>query len=368
MRKRDYYEVLGVGREADEAECKRAYRQLAMKYHPDRNPDSKEAEDKFKEASEAYAVLTDPQKRDVYDRFGHDGLAGTAAPGGGIDLSDFPDIFGDLFGDIFGTRRTGRSGARKGEDLQYELALEFKEAIFGCTKEIRIPRSERCERCEGEACEPGTRRVACSACGGRGQVFSQRGFLSVGRTCVRCSGRGQSIPTPCTACNGRGMQRIQVRRKLDIPPGIDNGNRMRLPGEGNSGSRGGPRGDLYVVMHVEEHDLFERDGLSLHCVVRINVAQAALGDSVRVQTLDGDDTVQIKPGAQSGDRIELARKGVPQLRGGARGSLVLHLEVEVPKRLTSGQRRLFEQLRDSLADGPRDSNGKRFWKFRKGRA
>ena len=358
--KRDYYEVLGVGRNADESECKSAYRKLAMKYHPDRNPDSKEAEEKFKEASEAYGVLSDPEKRSRYDQFGHAGLSGN----GGFNASDFPDIFGDFFGDIFGMGRGGRSGARRGDDLQYELDLDFEEAVFGCTKEVRVPRIEECDLCNGTGCEPGTRKVNCGTCGGRGQIYTQQGFFTMSRTCSRCRGTGQIVQKPCSSCNGDGLNRVQRKRRVDIPAGVDEGNRMRLPGEGNSGANGGPRGDLYVLIHVREHKLFRRDEADLHCTVHINVAQAALGAKVSVPTLEGDETHNVKPGTQSGSRLLLRGRGIPKLRGSRRGDLYAHVEVDIPQRLTRDQRKLFEELGQALEGESKQSDGGLFGKFR----
>jgi molecular chaperone DnaJ len=352
---RDYYEVLGVGRGADGGECKRAYRKLAMKYHPDRNPDSKDAEEKFKEASEAYSVLSDPEKRQIYDQYGHEGLS---ARTGGFNTSDFPDIFG--------MGRGGRSGSRRGDDLQYELEIDFEDAVFGCSKEIRIPRTESCERCDGSGCEPGTRRVSCGTCGGRGQVYSQQGFLTMSRTCSRCRGTGQMIQRPCSSCRGSGLEQVQRTRRIDIPAGVDTGNRMRLAGEGNAGSSGGARGDLYVLIHVRRHDVFRREEADLHCRVKINVSQAALGARIKVPTLEGEETHTVRPGTQSGSRLLLRGKGVPKLRGSRRGDLYAHLDVDIPKRLNRDQRALFERLGEALEADPQPADGGFFGKLREG--
>ena len=354
VQKRDYYEVLGVQRGANLEECKRAYRKLAMKFHPDRNPDSPSAEERFKEASEAYGVLSDPEKRNLYDQFGHEGLSRN----GGVNVNDFPDIFGDLFGDLFGTRSRGRSGARSGEDLQYQLEINFEDAVFGCSKEIQVPRTESCDRCNGSGCEPGSRRVTCGTCSGRGQVYSQQGFFTMTRTCSRCSGTGQMIQRPCASCRGNGLQQVQRTRKVDIPAGVDSGIRMRLNGEGNAGINGGPRGDLYVLLSVREHQIFRREDADLHCDVKINVAQAALGSTVTVPTLEGSEVHSIRPGTQSGARLLLRGKGVPRLRGNRRGDLYAHVDVVVPKKLSAEQRKLFEQLGDSLeAERPAADSG-----------
>lgn len=345
--KRDYYEVLGVERGASAEECKRAYRRLAMKFHPDRNPDSKTAEESFKEASEAYGVLSDPEKRQAYDRFGHAGLSGN----GGFNATDFPDIFGDILSDFFGTGSRRRSGASRGDDLQYELEISFEDAVFGCSKELRIPRAESCDRCDGSGCEPGSRRAACGDCGGRGQIHTQQGFFSLSRTCPRCRGAGQVIQQPCSTCRGAGLQQVRRKRNLDIPAGVDDGTQMRLTGEGNAGRNGGPRGDLYVLIRVDEHDVFRRENSDLHCTVRINIAQAALGSPIQVPTLEGGEVHTVKPGTQSGTHLLLRGKGVAQVRGRRRGDLYAHLEVDVPKRLTADQRRLLEELGKTF-DGP----------------
>lgn len=367
MEKRDYYEVLGVGRDADAATCKRAYRKLAMQYHPDRNPDSRDAEEKFKEASEAYSVLSDPDKRARYDQFGHAGLSGN----GGFNGSDLQDIFSEFFGDfgdIFGMGSRRSSRARRGDDLQYELEITFEDAVFGTTKEIRLPRTEACDRCDGSGCEPGSRKGNCGNCGGRGQVVSQQGFFAVSRTCSRCGGTGQVIQQPCQQCQGRGARRTQRNRKVHIPAGIDDGMRLQMSGDGNAGSNGGPSGDLYVLIRVREHEVFERESSDLHCHVKVNVAQAALGAKVSVPTLEGEEVHSIKPGTQSGHRLCLRGKGVPHVRGSQRGDLYAHVDVEVPKRLSREQRELFEQLGASL-EADRTDSGKGFFdKLRDGLA
>lgn len=358
LEKRDYYEVLGVPRGASESECKRAYRKLAMKHHPDRNPGSKEAEEKFKEASEAYSVLSDPEKRQRYDRFGHAGLNSAE----GFGQGNFTDIFGDIFGDLFGTARR-RSSSRRGADLQFELEVSFEDAVFGASREIRIPRLERCERCGGGGAAPGTGPTRCERCGGRGQIETHQGLFSFSRTCPSCRGHGQVIRNPCPECGGRGMQTVHRPRTVQIPPGVEESTQLRLVGEGNASTNGGPRGDLYVSLSVRPHEVFERDGVDLHCVVPINIAQAALGADVTVQTLEGDETVTVRPGTQHGHRLRLRGRGVTRLRHSGRGDLYAHIAVTVPKRLTSRQRELFERLSEEL-DAERPSDRGFFRKLR----
>lgn len=360
--KRDYYEVLGVDRSADSSECKRAYRRLAMKYHPDRNPNSKEAEEKFKEASEAYSVLSDSEKRQIYDQFGHEGLSGRI----GVSPSDFPDIFGDLFGEFFGGGRSARSAARRGDDLEYELEIEFEDAMFGCSKELRIPRTESCGRCHGSGCEPGTRRVTCGQCGGRGQIHTQQGFFTMSRTCSRCGGSGQTIQQRCSSCRGSGIEPIQRKKTISIPAGVDTGNRMRLSGEGNAGRNGGPRGDLYVLLRVRDHEIFRREESDLHCRVKINVAEAALGAKIKVPTLEGEEIHTLRPGTQAGSRLLLRGKGVPKLRGSRRGNLYAHVDVDIPRKLNRDQRELFERLGEALKTDREATEGGFFGKLRDG--
>ena len=345
--KRDYYEVLGVGRDCSAQELKSAYRKLAMKYHPDRNPDAKDAEDKFKEASEAYSVLSDAEKRSRYDRFGHDGLSGNGGfqPG---DFADFSDVVGDFFGDIFGGGGRSRNRARRGSDLQYELEIDFEDAVFGFSTDIQFPRTETCERCNGSGAEAGSRRSTCGSCGGRGQVYYQQGFFSVGRTCSACQGAGQVIRHPCKSCSGAGSQRNQRKLKVNIPPGVDHGTRLRLSGEGESGPNGGPKGDLYVLIHVREHAVFHREKYDLHCRVPVNVAQAALGAEIQAPTLEGEESVKVRPGTESGARYKLRGKGVPHLNSGRRGDLYVHVTVSMPQKLTTEQRKLFKKLGELL--------------------
>ena len=353
MANRDYYEVLGIPRGAGETEIKSAYRKMALKYHPDRNPDDPKAEEKFKEAAEAYSVLSDQQKRAVYDQYGHDGLAG--AGGVGFDpaaFADFADILGDFFGfgDMFGmgAGRRRRGHAQRGADLRYDLEIAFEDAVFGLTTEIKFPRQETCPACSGGGAQPGTKPVTCSACGGRGQVRFQQGFFAISRTCSSCHGAGQVIAHPCARCRGEGRVRVERRLKVNIPPGVDTGNRLRLAGEGEPGLLGGPSGDLYVVLRVKEHPIFEREDTHLHCTIPVNVAQAALGAEIRVPTLEGEETIRLAPGVQTGAQVRLRGKGVPRVNGHGRGDLVVHVNVVTPSRLTREQRRLFEQLLQQL--------------------
>ena len=348
--KRDFYEVLGVDRGAGEDVIKSAYRKLALKYHPDRNPDSSEAEEKFKEAAEAYSVLSDSDRRSRYDRFGHDGLAGVS--GGGFDprdFSDFADIFGDFFGfgDLFGGRQR-RARPRRGTDLQYDLEVDFEDAVFGLSTEIQFPRNEACSECQGSGAAAGSGPRTCSTCSGRGQVYYQQGFSSVGRTCSACRGSGQVIEKPCSTCGGQGQLRKQRKLKVNIPPGVDSGTRLRLGGEGEAGSVGGPPGDLYVVLGVRDHPIFERVENDLHCEVPINVAQAALGAQISVPSLEGPSQLKIPPSVETGRQFRLRNRGVAHVQSGRRGDLVVHIKVVVPSKLTKEQRKYFESLLEVL--------------------
>lgn len=344
---RDYYEILGVSRDAAIAEIKKAYRRLAVQYHPDRNPDDPAAEEKFKEASEAYAILADPEKRARYDRFGHRGVEGEAFTGfDASSFGDFADILGDLFGfgDIFGSRGRGaRSGPRRGRDLQYTMSITLEEAARGVDKTIRIPRLGTCERCSGEGVQAGTSLETCGTCNGAGQVMYRRGFLSVAQTCPSCGGAGRMNRHPCEGCAGRGLVENEVSLKVKVPPGIDTGMRLRLAGEGEGGLRGGPSGDLYVVLAVEEHELFQRDGRDLHLELPVTVFQAMIGARVRVPTILGDEeTVEVADGSQPGDVIRVKGRGMPEVDGVRRGDLHVHLRVVVPRKLSAEQRRLVE--------------------------
>jgi len=349
--KRDYYEVLGVGRDAGEADIKAAYRKLALKFHPDRNPDNPQAEEQFKEASEAYSVLSDPQKRAAYDRYGHAGLQSVANQGFNPDtFADFSDILGDFFGfrDLFGGGGRRRTRAQRGEDVRYDLEISFQEAVFGVHAEIQVPRMEPCDRCSGSGSEPGAGSTTCPTCHGRGEVIYQQSFLSIRRTCTSCNGSGQIIRNPCTTCRGQGYKQVQRKLKVNIPAGVDDGTRVRLSNEGQPGVNGGPAGDLYVFLKVKPHPFFERQEYDLHCTIPINIAQAALGAEIEVPTLDQPQKLKIPEGTQSGSQFRLRHKGVPILNGGGRGDLYVHVEVRVPTRLTREQRKMLEQLRDTL--------------------
>jgi molecular chaperone DnaJ len=349
--KRDYYEILGVGRNVSEQELKSAYRQFALKYHPDRNPGDHNAEEKFKEAAEAYSVLSDPQKRAAYDRYGPAGVSGAASSGFDPNaFADFSDILGDFFGfgDLFGAASgRGRSRATRGEDLRYDLELSFEDAVRGMSVEIQVPHEETCHRCAGKGAEPGD-LVTCSACHGRGQVVYQQGFLSIRRTCPQCGGAGQIGRKACPQCQGRGHTVVEEKLKVNIPAGVDHGTRLRLSGKGQAGDNGGPPGDLYVFIKVEEHPIFERRERDLHCTIPINLAQAALGAEIQVPTLDGSEPLKIPEGTQSGATFRLRHKGVPDVNGHGRGDLYIHVQVQIPSKLTREQRRLFEQLKELL--------------------
>ncbi len=351
MSKRDYYEVLGITRNVSEQELKSAYRQMALKFHPDRNPDNGEAEEKFKEAAEAYSVLSDPQKRAVYDQYGHAGLSRVSSSGFDPNaFADFSDIlgdffgFGDLFGGAGGRRRTR---AQRGDDLRYDLELSFEDAVRGLAVDIQIPRQEVCHRCLGKGAEPGDLST-CSACRGRGEVIYQQGFLSIRRTCAQCGGAGQVARKACPQCRGQGYTTSPDKLKVSIPAGVDNGTRLRLSAKGQAGANGGPPGDLYVFIKVEEHPIFERRDKDLHCTIPVNVAQAALGVQIEVPTLDGSQPLKIPEGTQTGATFRLRHQGVPDVDGHGRGDLFVHVQVTVPPKLTREQRKLFEQLKETL--------------------
>jgi len=342
--------VLGVARGATEQEIKSAYRKLALQFHPDRNPNNPDSEEKFKECSEAYAVLADGEKRAMYDRYGHAGVAGAAGGGVGFDATvfqDFSDIFGDFFGfgDLFGgggSRR--RSRTQRGADLREDITLEFEEAVFGVEKQVTVRRHETCEDCRGSGAAPGKAAATCRSCGGRGQVRYQQGFFSIARTCPTCQGTGSVITDPCPKCKGEG--RVLRQRTVDakIPAGVEDGTRIRFSGLGEGGVHGGGAGDLYVVLHVKEHAFFEREGNNLHCVIPISYTQAALGAEIRVPTLEGEQTLKIPEGTQSESTLRIRGKGVPVLNGHGKGDLFVEVRVQTPAKLTKRQRELLQEL------------------------
>jgi len=345
--RRDYYEVLGVERNASPEAIKKAYRSLAVKNHPDRNPGDKEAEERFKEAAEAYAVLSDAEKRSQYDRFGHAGVG--EHPFGGFDSSvfgDFADVLGNLFGfeGIFGGGGRRRNGPERGSDLRMDMAISFEEMARGIERTVTVPREESCEACRGSGMAPGAKPETCRTCGGRGQVRVSQGFFTMVRPCPGCGGAGQTISDPCPSCRGAG--RVAKRRQLQVkvPAGVENGMRLRLVGEGEAGARGGPTGDLYVVIRVQPHDLFVREEADLHLEEEISAFHAALGTEVEVPTLDGAEKVRVPAGTQPGDTAVLRGKGLPRLRRGGHGNLVVHFKVVVPRKLTAKQRELLHEL------------------------
>src|SRR3954447_8977903 len=353
--KRDYYEVLGVGREAAEADIKAAYRKLARQFHPDHHPDDPTAEDNFKEASEAYSVLSDPQKRAAFDRYGHAGVQG-AAGGAGVDpnaFADFSDILGDFFGGQFGDLFGGGGGRRRnrpqrGEDVRYDLEIAFEDAAFGLSADIQVPRMEPCDHCRATGSEPGSGPSTCPTCHGRGEILYQQSFLSIRRTCSTCNGSGQVIRNPCGKCKGHGYQQVQRKLKINIPAGVDDGTRLRLAHEGQPGGNGGPNGDLFVFLKVKPHAFFERNESDLHCTIPLNIGQAALGADIDVPTLEGSQKLKVPEGTQSGTKFKLRHQGVPHVNGSGRGDLYVHVDVKVPTRLSREQRKLLEQLRDTL--------------------
>ena len=353
MAKRDYYKVLEVARNASEADIKKAYRRLAMKYHPDRNPDDKEAEERFKEAKEAYEVLTDAQRRAIYDQHGHDGIDAARQGGGGGGGADFGDIFGEVFGDIFGGgRRGGRSQVFRGADLRYELELELPQAVFGYTTEIEIPRLMECETCNGSGAAKGHSPVTCEQCQGSGQMRISQGFFQLQQPCNRCRGTGRIVKNPCDTCLGQGRIRRTRKLSVKVPAGVSTGDRIRLGGEGEAGRNGGPPGDLYIEMNVKPHPIFEREGDDLSCEVPVSFATAVLGGAVNVPTLEGEVSLKIPTETQSGRVFRLRDKGVKPVRGGERGDLFCRVVVETPVNLSAEQRELLKKFDQSLrSDG-----------------
>jgi molecular chaperone DnaJ len=342
--KKDYYELLGVNRNASEDDIKKAYRKLALQHHPDRNPGDKQAEEKFKEVSEAYSVLCDPQKRAQYDQFGHAAF-GDGGPFSGADFSGgFEDIFGDIFGEFFGGSSGRRRGRARGEDLRYNLTLKFEEAVSGIEKKIKIPRHGLCETCRGSGAKTGTAPQTCPTCRGRGQVSFQQGFFSVSRTCNQCHGQGTIIKDPCATCGGGGRVRTMHTLSVKIPGGVDTGSRLKLRGEGETGPAGGAPGDLYVVIHVEPHPIFVRDNLDIVCDVPISFTQAALGAEIDVPTLEGKVKMKIPPGTQSGKVFRMKGKGIKDFQGYHQGDQHVRVTVETPTRLTAKQKDLLKEF------------------------
>ena len=365
MAKRDYYDVLGVAKNASDDELKKAYRKLAMKYHPDRNPDSKEAEEKFKEAKEAYEVLGDEQKRAAYDRYGHAGVDPNAAGMGGGMGGGFADAFGDIFGEIFGGgggRRGGGPQVYRGADLKYALEITLEQAAAGFDTEIRVPSWENCDTCHGSGAKPGTSPKTCPTCNGQGTVHMRQGFFSIQQTCPNCHGTGKIIPEPCPSCNGAGRIKRQKTLEVKIPAGINEGMRIRSSGNGEPGPNGGPPGDLYIEIRVKQHDIFERDGDDLHCTVPVPMTLAALGGSIEVPTLGGKVEIELPEGTQHGKTFRLRGKGIKGIRSSYPGDLYAHITLETPIKLTEHQRKLLKELDESLRKGgDRHSPNSKSW-------
>ena len=372
MAKRDYYDILGVPRNAGEDDIKKAYRKLAMKYHPDRNQgdEAKKAEEKFKEAKEAYEMLTDPQKRAAYDQFGHAGVdpnmggRGGAGPEG---FGGFAEAFGDIFGDIFGGAAGGRRGGGgqqvyRGNDLSYAMEITLEEAARGKDTQIRIPSWDNCETCHGTGAKPGTSPKTCTTCSGSGTVHMRQGFFSIQQTCPNCRGTGKIIPEPCTTCNGAGKIKKQKTLEVKIPAGINEGMRIRSAGNGEPGTNGGPSGDLYIEIRVKQHDIFERDGDDLHCTVPVGLTTAALGGTIEVPTLGGNAEIELPEGTQHGKTFRLRGKGIKGIRSSYPGDLYAHVAVETPVKLTEHQRKLLKELDESLRKGgERHSPNEKSW-------
>jgi molecular chaperone DnaJ len=357
MSKRDFYEILGVAKNASDDELKKAYRKAAMKYHPDRNPDNKEAEEKFKEVKQAYEMLSDPQKRAAYDQYGHAGVDPNMGGGAGAQgFGGFADAFGDIFGDIFGQQaggRGGRSGPQvyRGADLRYSMEITLDQAAHGYDTQIRVPGWIECDVCHGHGAKPGTKAQTCPTCAGQGQVRMSQGFFSVQQTCPKCHGTGSFIPDPCTKCHGVGKLKETKTLEVKIPAGIDDGMRIRSAGNGEPGVNGGPAGDLYIEIHIKAHPVFERDGDDLHCQMPISFTTAALGGDIEVPTLNGRVTFPVPEGTQSGKTFRLRAKGIKGLRSSIAGDLYVHVGVETPVKLTEPQRALLQQFEASLAEG-----------------
>ena len=360
MSKRDYYEVLGIARGADEKDIKKAFRRVAMKYHPDRNPDDPDAEAKFRAASEAWEILSDRDKRAAYDQFGHAGVDPQAGVSGDFH-GNFSDIFGNVFGDIFGGGR-GRARAQRGADLQYTLDISLEDAVRGTSRNIRVPSLVACESCDGSGAKSGSAPADCKVCGGSGQVHRQQGFFQLQQTCSACGGQGKVITDPCSACRGRG--RVEKTRTLSVkvPAGVDSGDRIRLSGEGQAGPDGGPPGDLFVQMAVQNHSIFEREGAHLYCEVPISIATAVLGGELQVPTLNGRVVLKIPAETQTGKLFRLRGKGVKPVRGGAIGDLLCRVVIETPVKLSGPQKKLLEEFQQTVTDsGPRHTPQQSNW-------
>jgi molecular chaperone DnaJ len=356
MAKRDFYEILGVAKGASEEEIKKSYRKLAMKYHPDRNPDNKEAEEKFKEVKEAYEMLTNPEKREAYDRYGHAGVDPNMGGGGfGGGAGGFGDAFGDIFGDIFGGGRGGRSAGGpqvyRGADLRYNLEITLEQAANGFDTTIRVPSWDKCDTCHGSGAKPGTQPVTCTTCAGHGQVRMQQGFFSIQQTCPKCHGSGKMIPEPCPSCSGAGRIKRNKTLEVKIPAGIDNGMRIRSTGNGEPGTNGGPSGDLYVEIHIKPHAVFQREGDDLHCEMPISFTKAAIGGEIEVPTLTGKVSFTVPEGTQTGKTFRLKGKGIKGVRSGYAGDLFCHMIVETPVKLTDKQKDLLREFERSTNEG-----------------
>jgi molecular chaperone DnaJ len=362
--KKDYYEVLGVNKDASDEDIKKAYRKLAMKYHPDRNPDNPKAEEQFKEAKEAYEMLSDDQKRAAYDQYGHAGVDPSMGGGAGAGFGGFSDAFGDIFGDIFGGGARGgqRSNVYRGADLRYNMEVSLEEAARGTETKIRIPVQSTCETCKGSGARPGTSPVTCTTCNGHGQVRMQQGFFSVQQTCPKCHGTGKMVKDPCPTCNSAGRVKQNKTLSVKIPAGVDEGDRIRLSGEGEAGVNGGPTGDLYVVIHLKQHEIFQRDGGNLHCEMPISFSTAALGGEIEVPTLDGAAKMKIPAETQTGGVFRLRGKGIKPLRSSEHGDLMVHVVVETPVKLTEKQKELLREFDASTqADAGKHSPKNKSW-------
>jgi len=365
MENRDYYKILGVTRSANEEEIKKAYRKVAMQYHPDRNPGDKESEEKFKLASEAYEVLRDPQKRQIYDHYGIEGLKGTGFTGfkGFEDIfASFGDIFEDFFG--FGTNSRRRSRPRQGADLRYDLKISFYEAAFGKEGEIEIPKKEACEVCDGTGSKPGTSPAQCPNCRGTGQIIRSQGFFTISTTCGQCHGEGKYIPHPCKECRGSGWVKRTKKIKIKIPPGVDTGSKLRIRGEGENGERGAPPGDLFVFLFVEPHEFFVRDGDDIVCQIPISFSQAALGTEIEIPTLNGRKNLSIPRGTENAEIIKIKAEGFPKIRGYGRGDLFVQIFVKTPKNLTKRQEEILRELEEiDMKKGKEGEGWKKFFRL-----